>query len=250
VKHRHVVLSTLASLVLLAALVAPAGAGPGGNPQTPKLQMYEATVDAATLERLTSEGYDVASIEEVPDGFLVILVLYPFERRGLEKQGIDLTIWRNDAGLTAQRLAAKQASAGFKVWMDYDGPDGFRQYMTDLEAANEDILDLEVVGSTYGTDDDGEDPDTPREIVALRLTAEEESSEDGEKPAVLYSSVIHAREWIAGEVNRRLLEWFIKGWREDKPGVVDILVTTVLWFVLVQNPDGYQYTFDHDRLWR
>ena len=32
--------------------------------------------------------------------------------------------------------------------MDYDGPDGFRQYMYDLEAANEDILDLEVIGTT------------------------------------------------------------------------------------------------------
>ena len=62
--------------------------------------------------------------------------------------------------------------------------------------------------------------------------------------------MIHAREWIAGEVNRRLLEWYIKGWREEKPKVVDILTTTELWFVLVQNPDGYQYTFDVDRLWR
>ena len=93
-------------------------------------------------------------------------------------------------------------------------------------------------------------PDTPRDIVALRLTADEDNSDDGSKPAVLYSSMIHAREWIAGEVNRRLLEWFIKGWREEKPDVVNILNTTELWFVLVQNPDGYQYTFDGDRLWR
>ena len=247
-KRRAALFSLLMSLVLIGALVGPTGAG--AATRTPRLQMYEAVIDAATLERLTSEGYDVASIEEVRDGFLVILVLYPFERRGLEKQGIDLTVWRNDAGLTAQRLAAKQASAGFKVWMDYDGPDGFRQYMDDLVAVNDDILDLEVVGTTYGTDKEGDDPDHPREIVALRLTADEGSSADGSKPAVLYSSLIHAREWISGEVNRRLLEWFIKGWREQKPQVVDILQTTELWFVLVQNPDGFQYTFEHDRLWR
>ena len=29
-----------------------------------------------------------------------------------------------------------------------------------------------------------------------------------------------------------------------------MLRTTELWFVLVANPDGYQYTFEHDRLWR
>ena len=193
-------------------------------------------MDAATVELLTSEGYDVASIEEVAGGFRVILVIYPFERHGLEKRGIDLKVWRNDAGLTARTLAAKQQNAGFKVWMDYDGPDGYRQYMTDLEAANQDILDLEVVGQTWGTDPQGDGPDTPRDIVALRLTANEGASADGSKPAVLYSSTVHAREWIAGEVNRRLLEWFIKGWREKKPRVINVLRTTELWFVSDPEP--------------
>ena len=250
-KHRIALFSAFVSLVLLAALISPAAAGPTKIARQ-KLQMYEAVVDAATVELLTSEGYDVASIEDVAGGFRVILVIYPFERHGLEKRGIDLKVWRNDAGLTARTLAAKQQKAGFKVWMDYDGPDGFRQYMTDLEATNEDILDLEVVGQTYGTDPQGDGPDIPRDIVALRLTANEEASADGSKPAVLYSSTVHAREWIAGEVNRRLLEWFIKGWREKKPRVMNVLRTTELWFVLIQNPDGYQYTFDPqgDRLWR
>ena len=29
-----------------------------------------------------------------------------------------------------------------------------------------------------------------------------------------------------------------------------LLQTTELWFMPVANPDGYQYTFDHERLWR
>ena len=145
----------------------------------------------------------------------------------------------------------QQASAGFKVWRDYDGPDGLRQYMYDLEAANEDILDLEVIGTTYGTDPEGDGPNTPRSHRAAVVRERRRGRRRrGSKPAVLYSSTIHAREWIATEVNRRLLEWFIKGWREEKPDVVNILDSTELWFVLVQNPDGYQYTFDVDRLWR
>ncbi len=155
----------------------------------------------------------------------------------LEKFGT-VELWRNDAGLTSTQLAVQQAAAGYKVWRDYDGSDGLRQYMYDLEAANEDILDLEVIGHTYGTDPEGDGPDTPREIIALRLSANDVEGErdDGSKPAVLYSSTIHAREWIATEVNRRLLEWFIKGWREEKPDVVNILNTTELWFVLVAEP--------------
>ena len=73
---------------------------------------------------------------------------------------------------------------------------------------------------------------------------------DNSRPAALYSSLQHAREWISVEVNQRLLEWLIKMYRENKPDIVNLLQTTELWFVIVANPDGYQYTFDYDRLWR
>ena len=32
--------------------------------------------------------------------------------------------------------------------------------------------------------------------------------------------------------------------------VTNLVNTRELWFVLVANPDGYQYTFDAERLWR
>ena len=67
---------------------------------------------------------------------------------------------------------------------------------------------------------------------------------------MLYSSLQHAREWISVEVNRRLLEHVIKMYREGKQDFVDLVSNNELWFVLVANPDGYQYTFDYDRLWR
>jgi Zinc carboxypeptidase len=252
VKRRVALLTVLATLALLGATNVPAGAGPGSSPAgtTARLQMYTVVADQAGARAIKAGGYDIASVEQAPGGGVLLeIVAYPSQRAALEKFGT-VQLWRNDAGLTSTQLAVQQASAGFKVWRDYDGPDGLREYMYDLEAANEDILDLEVIGHTYGTDPEGDGPDTPREIIALRLTANEGASADGSKPAVLYSSTIHAREWIATEVNRRLLEWFIKGWREEKPEVVDILNSSELWFVLVQNPDGYQYTFDVDRLWR
>jgi hypothetical protein len=243
--------TVLATLALIGATNVPAGAGPGSSAAgtTARLQMYTVVTDQAGATAIKSAGYDIASVESTSGGLVSLeIVAYPSDRGALEKFG-SVRLWRNDAGLTSTQLAEQQASAGFKVWMDYDGPDGFAQYMDQLETANEDILDLEIIGTTYGTDPEG-GQDTPRDIVALRLTADEDNSQDGSKPAVLYSSLIHAREWIAGEVNRRLLEWFIKGWREEKPDVVNILNSTELWFVLVQNPDGYQYTFDGDRLWR
>ena len=43
---------------------------------------------------------------------------------------------------------------------------------------------------------------------------------------------------------------YIERWRANDREVRKLLQTTELWFILVANPDGYQYTFDHERLWR
>ena len=123
--------------------------------------MYEATVDAATANRLADEGYDVVSTEQVRGGVRIVLVLYPTERKAIEKQGIDLTLWTNTEGVTATELARQQKDAGFKVFQDYDGSDGIRAYLDQIAAANPGLVKLEVIGQTYGTDPEGDGPDTP-----------------------------------------------------------------------------------------
>src|SRR5262245_15100366 len=203
--RRTAVFTVAAALVLFAGSVVPAGAGPAhaAKPATEHLQMYVVETDQAGADAIRAGGYDVASVQQTQDGTISLeIVAYPSDLGALKKLG-QVRLWRNADGLTSAQLAAQQAASGFKVWRDYDGPDGLLQYMQDLEAANTDILDLEVIGQTV------ED----RDIVALRLTNE---ASGGDKPSVLYSSTIHAREWISTEVNRRLLEWLVKGWGEDK----------------------------------
>ena len=45
-------------------------------------------------------------------------------------------------------------------------------------------------------------------ILALKMTADARNVPDGARPAMLFSSNNHAREWIAAEVGRRLPGWF------------------------------------------
>ncbi len=87
-------------------------------------------------------------------------------------------------------------------------------------------------------------------MLALKVTADARDRRDGSRPAVLYSSTQHAREWISTEVNRRLLHHFVDRWQAKDKEIRALLERTELWFVVVANPDGYQYTFDHERLWR
>src|SRR5262249_52745208 len=73
--------------------------------------------------------------------------------------------------------------------------------------------------------------------------------DDGSRPSVLYMGTIHAREWIATEVVRRELHYFVDNYKKNAD-VTNLVDTRELWFMPVANPDGYQYTFDGERLWR
>jgi hypothetical protein len=266
--RRKTFLAVLSIALLIDAFVAPVGAGAAAKrtastpsatatASTPqgRLDMYEAVVTTAQVQQIIEAGFDVADIQLL-DGerARITLVLKPNERRAVLKMGVDLQLWRNDDGLTATQLAKQQAAAGFNVWRDNDGPNGFEAYAHTMAAANPDLLKLEVIGQTWGTNPNGvpgPSDDTPRDVIALQLTVDGNGLGAGQKPAVLYNSLQHAREWISGEVNRRLLEWYIKRYREGDPQIINLLQTTELWFILVTNPDGYQYTFSEgNRLWR
>ncbi len=101
-------------------------------------------------------------------------------------------------------------------------------------------MKAEVIGTTV----QGQD------IIALKVTRDANRTRDGKRPAVLYSSAQHAREWITPEMNRRLLHYYIDNYRTNRD-IRRIIDTTELWFIPVANPDGYDFTFtDGNRLWR
>jgi hypothetical protein len=204
------------------------------------LNMYTAVVDSGELSLLLEGGYDIADQHAVQGGVEVDLVLTRAQRHELVRQGINARLIRVKDGLTVKQFAAAQAQNGFTVWRSYDEPGGFRDQMYQIAADNPQIAKLVKIGTTI----------QGREILAIKLTQGATGQTDGSRPAVLYSATQHAREWISGEVNRRLLLWYIERWRANDPEIRNLLQGTELWFVPIANPDGYQYTFDVERLWR
>jgi hypothetical protein len=138
-----------------------------------------------------------------------------------------------------QQQAAAQAANGFTVYRSWDEPGGIRDELYEIAKKNPSFVKLEVIGHTV----------QGREIIALKVTKNARQLADGARPDVLYMATIHAREWISTEVNRRLLHHFVDNYNKD-PEVTNLVNTRELWFVPVSNPDGYQYTFDVERLWR
>ncbi|MGH3029574.1 MAG: M14 family zinc carboxypeptidase [Gaiellaceae bacterium] len=204
------------------------------------LQLFTATVDAATADRLAQQGYDIAAVRPGFAAVEIDLVLAPGERGKLAHEGIKLRVKKDKQGRSQTQRAALQSEHGLNVYRSYDEPGGIRDEMYEIARRNPQLVKLEVLGESV----------QGREYIALKLTQGARGIADGSRPAVLYVATHHAREWISTEVNRRLLHWYIDQWRANNKDIKNLLKNTELWFVLVHNPDGYEYTFDVERLWR
>jgi Zinc carboxypeptidase len=233
--RRFLLVATAGALML--AVVLPAS---GAQRPDDHLDVYTAVVSDEQLSALAAQGFELTGVRAVEGGTEVQLVASRAQRAQLRRAGIRTEFTRVRGGKTVKEFAAEQAENGFTVWRSWDEPGGFRDQMHAAARDHRGIVKLVQLGTTY----------QGRELLALKLTAGARGVPDGRRPAVLYSSTQHAREWIANEVNRRLMNWYIDRWRADDPEIKQLLETTELWFILVANPDGYEYTFDVERLWR
>ncbi len=126
------------------------------------------------------------------------------------------------------------------MFRPYSGAGGLKEEYEQIAADNPDIVKLVTIGQSVNGQD----------IIALKVTRRANQTRDGRRPATLYSSAQHAREWITPEMNRRLVHHVIDNYGSD-PTITDVVDRTELWFVPVANPDGYDFTFEPgQRLWR
>jgi hypothetical protein len=244
VRKLVVVFAIVALLVPVAAAAAPGGNG-GGKGEG--LDLYEVVADPGADAQLRGEGYNVVSAEPAQNGRKVKmeLVLSEAQAHALRqgngrKLGLEVRLKRNDDGLTTADAATLEADNGFDVWRSYGEPGGIADEMELLASQYDGLTELVTIGESI----------QGQPIYAMRVTADADRVKDGRRPAVLYVSAQHAREWISVEVNRRLLRHFLEDYGEDDQ-VTRLVDTRELWFVLVANPDGYDWTFtDGQRLWR
>ncbi|HET6668299.1 MAG TPA: M14 family zinc carboxypeptidase, partial [Intrasporangium sp.] len=238
--HRLLVGSVLAAVVTaLCAGLSNAGAAPTVG-RDDALDVYTVTVPVTEVSDLARQGFDVSDQRRVGNRVEVQVVMDQGQAQRIRKQGAQVGLTRVKGGQSVRQFAAAQAVNGFTVWRSYDEPGGIRDQLYAAASNNPQLVKLEVLGHTA----------QGREIIAVKLTQGARGIPDGARPAALYSSTQHAREWISTEVNRRLMNHYISAWRANDREVRKLLQTTELWFVLVANPDGYQYTFDAERLWR
>ncbi|MCW2738629.1 M14 family metallopeptidase [Nocardioides sp.] len=221
---------------------APPGAPPAAAPRgSEALDAYVARgVTSEQLDALARAGHDMAEAHPTGDTTRVDLVLTADEAETLRDQGLEVSLARVKGGQTVRQFAAAQAVGGYTVWRSYDEPGGIRDQLVAAARNYPAVTKLVTLGTTY----------QGRDILALKVTQGARGKKDGSRPAVIFSATQHAREWIATEVTRRLMDSYLTRWDDKDREVRKLLQRTELWFVPVMNPDGYQYTFDAERLWR
>ncbi len=251
--------------VTLAAAAAIALAVPAGA-QAERLNSYKVKLGKATdtVETLARQGFDVT---EGGKGRSIEIVATATQARKLREQGVRARLTRAEGGRTALR-AHMAAEPGWQVWRPYlrtdvalsgdagNPKDNLVTQMQKLEQKYPKLADLQQIGTTH----------QQQPIYAMRVTKNPKQHKDGSRPAVLYTSVQHAREWLAGETNRRQLRLFLDNYGREGTAIgtdgqpvegvsaeelTKLVNTRELWFVLVVNPDGYDHTFTpENRLWR
>ncbi len=204
--------------------------------------VYTGRLDARDLAAVRATGLDPheMDITATPDGQAdVEVVLSEDQATELADQGVDLELKQVD-GQSVAELATQQAAAGYEVFRPYAGAGGLKEEFEQLAADNPDIVKLVTIGQSVNGQD----------IIAIKITRRANQTRDGRRPATLYSSAQHAREWITPEMNRRLAHHIVDSYGSD-PTITDVVNNTELWIVPVANPDGYDFTFEPgNRLWR
>src|SRR5687767_12488470 len=151
-----------------------------------RLDAYTAVLTADKLAALEAKGLDVADSKTVGKRVRAQLILTKGQASQARAEGVKVKLTRVKGGKTVKQFAAAQAVGGYKVWRSYDEPGGFRDQMYALARKHPQITKLVKLGTTL----------QGREILALKVTQGARGQRDGRRPAVLYSSVQHAREWI------------------------------------------------------
>ena len=156
-----------------------------------------------------------------------------------------LRIVHNDAAqlLAAQRPAANRAAADpftdfFLDYRAYDnGVGSIVWYMNELVSRYPNQAEMVTVGTTL----------EGRTIQGLHIT---DLTTNATRPAVVYFSCEHAREWITTTVPNYFATQLLTQYAAGDPATIDLVDHVEFYLVPVFNVDGYEYTWSSDRFWR
>jgi len=121
-----------------------------------------------------------------------------------------------------------------KQYMSYQESLDFL-HMMEKEYPN--LIEIIKIGTTF----------EGRDIVLAKISKNVKTAD--EKPAMLYTGSVHAREWIGHELALKFINYVTKNQNVD-PELEKSLLESTIYMVPCLNPDGYEYSRKHFSFWR
>ncbi len=138
------------------------------------------------------------------------------------------------AEIDAERARIAASVGADQTWYEeYKTYDEHKLYAQDVAAASGGVANFEIVGPSL----------EGREIYALRI---DDPAGAPDRPVFLIIGGQHAREWVSPMTTM----WVAETLAGSDPRAVALRQRFEFVIVPIMNPDGYQYTWDEERLWR
>lgn len=193
-------------------------------PARAQLRVVEVRMSGrVTLDSLARLGFEVADVRS--DGVVrrAVIVVSPETEPLLVQHGYR-------AAPLGPRVPTGAAADTFRMFHSFDKPgEGIRATLGAWAAADT-TIHVDSVGASY----------EGRPVLAVKIGP---AGDSPDRPNVLFLATHHAREWIATTVAMKLIRWLADS-------AAAAIASHDVWVIPVENPDGYQYTFTNDRLWR
>ncbi|XP_077990390.1 carboxypeptidase A1-like [Glandiceps talaboti] len=173
----------------------------------------------------------------------------------LDKHGIDYEVWISDVQEAVdeseihhtvetqpEERIIRSASVGIAGIEEFDYAVYHRyaeldQWVKDTVARYPNWTEEIIIGRSY----------EKRVQRAIRILGTRKTEP---KEAIWLQGGIHAREWISPATNIYMANQFIEDFVHGDPNVTAILDQFEIYVLPSVNPDGYDYTWNTDRLWR
>lgn len=178
----------------------------------------------------------------IPDLARAVAATYPSDRASLSI----VQSPSNDRGITPANdiPAPKRRGVDDIFFHDYQPLSVINTWMRLLDSMfkGRGLVRMISIGKSY------EGRDIPALRVGIPSSSAASDGPGSPKDTILITGGIHAREWISTSTVNYVAWSFIRS-IDDDPMIVKILEHFDIVFVPVLNPDGYEYTWDVDRLY-